>query len=249
MGKIAIFDSGVGGITVLEELYKLLPNEQYIYIGDSAYAPYGDKTNEQLEARVKRVINELFKEEIKLLVIACNTVASFMYKDIVEMLEVPVVGVVFPTVSYVNSLPFKNVGVFATSKTIKMRTYEKMIERNVISLATPELVPMIESKQHLNRELEIKKILKPLLDEHVEVLVMGCTHYPFIKSQVEKFFDGIIVESGFVTALEVKRILKKGTNFEEKGSVEIIITGAIDKFENVIKDYVTFKYSIVRKDI
>ncbi len=248
MGKIAIFDSGVGGITVLEELYKLMPNEEYIYLGDSAYAPYGNKTNEELEIRVYKIIDRICTIDTKILVIACNTITSFMYKKLVDMLDIPVVGVIFPTVSYINTLPFKDVGVFATSKTIENRTYEKMIERNVFSLATPQFVPMIEDNSYINKTEEIKEILQPLIDKHVQLLVMGCTHYPFIKQQIESFFDGIIVDSSFVTALEVKEVLGENSNCG-KGNVEIIVTGDSVSFEKIICNYVSFKYKLMQEEI
>ncbi len=248
MGKISVFDSGVGGITVLEELYKLMPYENYIYLGDSAFAPYGNRSNEELEKRVDKILNRICTVDTKVLVIACNTVTSFMYKKLVDKLDIPVIGVIFPTVSYVNTLPFKDVGVFATTKTIENKTYEKMIERNVLSLATPKLVPMIEDDTYKEKTEEIKEMLKPLIENHIQLLVMGCTHYPFIKTQLESFFDGVIVDSSFVTALETKETL--GEDVEESGgSVEIIVTGDDKSFEKVISKYVSFNYVLNREDI
>lgn len=244
MGKIGVFDSGIGGITVLEEIYKILPNESYLYFGDNKNAPYGDKTNEEIREFTYKIINHFLKNDVKIIVIACNTVTSFLYKELVKELSVPVIGVIYPTVEYVNDLHIKKVGVIATMRTIENNTYQKLIDKNVYALATPEFVPMVEDGSYVNRTKEIQDILKPLFDNHIHALVLGCTHYPFLRSQIEEVYGGIIVDSGVVTAIDVKAKLKEQKLFENNPHVEINVSGSVESFEKVIKDFVTFEYEI-----
>lgn len=244
MGKIGVFDSGIGGITVLEELYKLLPNEEYVYFGDSKHAPYGDKSNEQIREYTYKIIDHFKKQNVKLIVIACNTVTSFLYKELVKSLDVPVIGVIYPTVDYVNNLHIKKVGLIATVRTIENKTYQKMIDKKVYALKTPEFVPMVEDGSYINKEKEVQEILKPLLDNQIHALVLGCTHYPFLRSHIEKIYGGIIVDSGVVTAIEVKEKLKHKKMLGSKSHIEIHVSGDVKSFENVIKDYVSFDYDI-----
>ncbi len=244
MGKIGVFDSGIGGITVLEELYKLLPNEQYLYYGDSKNAPYGDKTNDEIRQYTYKIIDHFKKNDVELIVIACNTVTSFMYKELVDSLNIPVIGVIYPTVDYVNDLHISKVGVIATTRTIENKTYQKMIDKKVFALPTPEFVPMVEDGSYVNKTVEIQEKLKPLLDKHIHALVLGCTHYPFLRKQIEQVYGGIIVDSGVVTAIEVKEKLARKTLSDADPSITLHVSGCVEEFEQVIKDFVSFDYTI-----
>lgn len=249
MGKIAVFDSGVGGITVLEAIYKLLPNEDYIYFGDSLNAPYGDLTNDQIKEHSFKIVDFLKKNDAKIIVIACNTVTSFLFKDILNYSKLPVVGVIFPTVDYVNDLHISKVGLIATVRTIENGAYQKMMEKKVYELKTPEFVPMIEDGSYVNRGEEIKEILSPLLTKNIHALVLGCTHYPFLRDKIEEVYSGIIVDSSYVTALKVKNKLERRNLLENNPNVRIYVSGDVDKFEFVIKDFVSFKYEIEKKEL
>ncbi|MFV0424543.1 MAG: glutamate racemase [Bacilli bacterium] len=244
MGKIGVFDSGIGGITVLEELYKLLPNEEYLYFGDNKNAPYGDKSNNEIRDYTYRIINHFKNNDVKLIVIACNTVTSFLYKELVDTLNIPVIGVIYPTVDYVNDLHIKKVGLIATVRTIENNTYQRMIDKEVFTLKTPQFVPMIEDGSYVYRHKEIKEILKPLLKKHIHALVLGCTHYPFLRSNIEKIYGGIIVDSSVVTAIEVKEVLNDRNMFENNPKITIHVSGNIEEFEKVIQSYISFEYKI-----
>ncbi len=249
MGKIGVFDSGIGGITVLEELYKLLPNEQYLYFGDSKNAPYGDKSNSQIREYTYKIINHFKNNDVKLIVIACNTVTSFLYKELVKELDIPVIGVIYPTVDYVNNLHIKRVGVIATVRTIENNTYQKMIDKKVYTLKTPEYVPMIEDGSYKEKEKEVNDILKPLLNNNIHALVLGCTHYPFLRNYFEKIYGGVIIDSGVVTAIEVKETLKERHMEENNKGIEINVSGNVEEFEKVIKDYISFDYTIKKVEV
>ncbi len=249
MGKIAVFDSGVGGITVLEEIYKLLPNENYIYFGDSLHAPYGDLSNEQIKKYTIKIVDFLISHQAKIIVIACNTVTSFMFKEILTYSKLPVVGVIYPTVEYVNDLHISKVGLIATVRTIENQTYQKMIEKKVYELKTPQFVKMVEDGTFLSRSQEIKDILAPLLKENIHALVLGCTHYPYLRKQIEDVFSGIIVDSSYVTALKVKDKLKRRNLFEDNPYVDIYVSGDVARFNKIIKDFVSFNYCIHKKEL
>ncbi len=249
MGKIAVFDSGIGGITVLEEIYKLLPDENYIYFGDSLNAPYGDLTNEEIRKHTFKIIDYLIANDAKIIVIACNTVSSFLYKEIINYVTIPVIGVIIPTVDYINELHVSNVGLFATVRTIENNTYQKMLEKTVFTLKTPQFVPMIEDGSYIDKSEEIRKILAPLLNNNIHALVLGCTHYPFLKKQIETFYNGIIIDSSYVTALEVSAKLKRKKILENNPKVVINVSGDVTKFNEMIKDFVSFKYEIKKVEV
>ncbi len=249
MGKIAVFDSGVGGITVLEEIYKLLPNEDYIYFGDSKNAPYGDLTNEKIRELSLKIVKFLIESDAKIIVIACNTVTSFMFQEILKYSKLPVVGVIFPTVDYVNDLHISKVGLIATVRTIENQAYQKMIEKKVYALKTPQFVKMIEDGTYVSRSDEIEEILSPLLKENIHALILGCTHYPFLRNQIEKVYSGIIVDSSYVTALKVKDKLKRRNLFENNPNVDIFVSGELESFDKVINGFVSFDYKIHKKEL
>ena len=188
--RIGIFDSGVGGLTVLKSIYDKYPNNEYIYIGDNKNSPYGDKTKEELKTYATRIIDYFIKRDIKLIVIACNTICSNIlpilkdkYKDIT------LIGVIDSTVNSFIKKDKKNVLVIATNKTISSNVYENKIKSinnniNVYSLPTPELVPMIE------KEIDTRDIL------HKDVLIVNSS------DGVVEELDNIITNNG-ISKLEI----------------------------------------------
>ncbi len=250
--QIAVIDSGVGGITVLKSLYELLPNENYLYIGDTLNNPYGDKSNDEIRELTLNIIDYLESMDVKALVIACNTINSFMYSEILRKFKKIVIGVIFPTVDYTNSLAVSKVGVIATKATINNGSYQKMLEKNVYPLSTPSFVKLVESREYMSASAleEIKATLKPLIDNNIQALVLGCTHYPFLKSQIETFFDGIVIESGFVTALELKeKLIHHSLDNKNGGKVRLQVTKDVRNFNSIIRDYITFSYTLEKVKI
>ncbi len=244
--KIAVIDSGVGGLSILEAIVKLLPNEQYIYFGDSLNVPYGDKTNEQIRVYTQRVIKFLMTFDMEILVIACNTINSFMYKELVDQLKIPIIGVAFPTASYVNSLSPLKVGVIGTSRTIENKLYKKIIESEVYELATPSFVSLVENNEVGTPKAyeEVKKVLKPLIKENVSLLVLGCTHYPFLMNEIKASYSGTVVESGLACALEVEKRLKNKKR-SNTGSVEIYVSSKLENFKIFLDEYTSLNYEIM----
>ena len=146
---IGIFDSGVGGLTVLKELQKKLKNENYIYIGDTASFPYGNKTKQTIIELCKKKIEDLINLDVKLIVIACGTATSQALDEIKSIFKIPIIGIIEPTVEYLHERKMRNIGVIATTGTIKSRGWQneinkKIIGAKVIGKACPLLAPMAE---------------------------------------------------------------------------------------------------------
>ncbi len=183
--RIGVFDSGIGGLTVLHELIKKYPDNEYIYYGDTANIPYGTKTKEELANLADKIIKFLISKDAELIVIACGTISSNLYDEIKDKYGVKIVDVLSPTINYIKQNNLKNVGIMATPMTIKSRTFEKHLS-SVIGVACPKLVPLIE-KGEFNQELEdaVKEYLQKL--KGTECIVLGCTHYPLVIPIIQKY--------------------------------------------------------------
>ena len=214
---IGVFDSGVGGLTVVKELIRQLPCEDIIYFGDTARVPYGIKSKETVTRFSIENILFLLKEEVKLICIACNTVSSVALPVIKSYFKVPIVGVITPGVKEaVYATQNKRIGVIGTASTIKSHTYEKEIKQldpktSVISLACPLFVPFVEEGWLSgNVVLEVAQTyLKPLKKGRVDTVILGCTHYPLLKPVIKKVLgkNVTLIDSAQQVAIQVKEIL------------------------------------------
>ena len=138
--RIGVFDSGVGGLTVLKEVIKKYPNNQYFYFGDNINVPYGTKTKEELFCLASNIIEFLLTKEVDMIVIACGTVSSNIYSQLVLKYDIPMFNVIDATINYVNNSNLENIGVIATDMTVKSKVFEKL-NKKVISKACPFFVP------------------------------------------------------------------------------------------------------------
>jgi glutamate racemase len=228
---IGVFDSGVGGLTVLREIIKEVPHESTIYFGDTERCPYGPRDLEQVKNFVFKATGFLQKKNVKIIVIACNTGSVAALEELKERSEIPVIGVIEPGArTAVNNTKNKRVGVIATKGTIESGAYEKEINRldpgiKTFSIAAPMLIEYVEKGILEGKELSsiIKCYLDPLLSQDIDVLVLGCTHFPLIKKQIlaASRNDIKLISSAVETAKDVKKMLiKKGlsTNKENKTS-------------------------------
>jgi glutamate racemase len=216
---IGIFDSGVGGLTVANAIRHIMPNESMIYFGDTAHLPYGDKSPETIRYYSSGITKFLLSQNCKVIVIACNTASANAYDAVVELSgeSVPVLNVVDPVVQYVtNSGQYKHVGVIGTKSTIGSNTYSNKIHQTnpgtiVSSLATPLFVPMIE-EGFIFDDIS-NAIIRTYLSRHelngIDGIILGCTHYPIIKNQINKFFnfDVDIIDSAKVVADALRALL------------------------------------------
>lgn len=214
---IGVFDSGVGGLTVLKEIVKLVPDESIIYFGDTARFPYGSRSLNEVKEFVFKITDFLFKQDIKLLVIACNTSDAAALKDLKKISPVPVIGVVEPGARTAASTTKKNrVGIIATRGTVQSNIYEIEIKKinssiEIFSAAAPLLVEYVEKGILSGVELKktIYNYLEPLNSSEIDVLILGCTHFPIIENEIKLCCkkDTEVISSAVETARDVKRIL------------------------------------------
>jgi glutamate racemase len=216
---IGVFDSGVGGLTVLAELHRRLPGEPTVYLGDNARAPYGPRPADEVRRFTLEAIDWLLAQDVKLLVLACNTATARALEDVRRRAPVPVLGVVRPgAVAAAAATRSRDVGVIATAGTVESGAYRRAIEEadpgiRVAQVACPELVPMVEAGMIEGRRAEsvVRAYLEPLMaaEPGMDTLLLGCTHYPLLREPIERIVgSGVaVVDSAFTTALAVEDLL------------------------------------------
>ena len=216
---IGIFDSGVGGLTVLAELRRRLPDEPTIYLGDNARAPYGPRSADEVRRFTLEAVEWLLGQDVKLLVLACNTATARALDDVRARADVPVLGVVRPgAVAAAAATRSRRVAVIATAGTVESGAYHDAIveadaDTHVAQLACPELVPMVEAGILDGRRAEsvLRAYLEPLLaaEPGMDTLLLGCTHYPLLREPIQRIVgDGVaVVDSAFTTALAAEDLL------------------------------------------
>lgn len=237
--QFGVFDSGVGGMTVLKELIKIMPQEKFIYLGDTKRFPYGSKSKETIIELTKNGIEFLIKKDVKLIVIACGTATTQALEEVHNLYNIPIIGVLEPTVDYLAKEHKKQIGVIATAGTIKSNGWnnsimKKIPDATVQSIACPILAPMVEEGWYDNKIaiLAIKEYLKPL--KKVDALILGCTHYPLLSSVIQKQLGKKVelINIGTNVAINVKNILQN-TNLSSEE------TNSINKSENNLSVYLT----------
>ncbi len=234
---IGIFDSGVGGLTVLKEIVKALPQEDTIYLGDTARVPYGTKSPETVTRYAHQITSFLASRDIKLLVVACNTASAVALEPLKERFPMPIVGVIEPGARRAVSVTRTGkVGVIGTEGTIRSSAYAKAIKRmnpeiEVMTRACPLFVPLAEEGWVDNEVARItaRTYLQGLRDEGVDTLVLGCTHYPLLKGIISEVMgEGVtLVDSAEETARTVAEILRGRATLRpasEKGNHHYFVT-------------------------
>ena len=217
---IGIFDSGMGGLTIVKAVHNLLPQENIIYFGDTQHTPWGDKSKETIKHYAIKICEILLEHGCKAIVIACNTASAVAYKEITAYAkDIPIINVIDPVVNFVsNEFDNTNIGLIGTKQTIASNNYLEKIHAKtnniqVQALATPLLVPLIE--EGLANSLPAKLILNMYLANEqlkdIQALILGCTHYPLLKAQVEDFYEHKIpiIDSTHLTANCLQQVLKQ----------------------------------------
>lgn len=189
--KVGVFDSGIGGLTVLKNLYKHYPNNEYIYYGDTKNLPYGNKTKEELNELSSNDIEFLISKKVDVIFIACGTVSSNCIHYLKNKYDIPIYDIITPTINYLNNSNYKNIGIIATNATISSHVFEKNLNKFVYEIKTPDFVPIIENNQIKELPKVIDKYLKEYKDK-IDILVLGCTHYPLIKDNLNKYLGNHI---------------------------------------------------------
>lgn len=247
---IGVFDSGVGGLTVVKEIRRFLPREDILYIGDTLRCPYGPRPLAEVRKFALEIADFLVKKGIKALVVACNTASSAALEDLREIYpHIPVIGVVEPgaraALVYTQN---KKVGVIGTVGTISSGSYERALkaidpEVVVISKATPELVDFVERGELEGPIVEsvIKEYLKDMISAGIDTLILGCTHYPLLQKAIEKIVgQGIkVVSSASETARELNAILsdRRLLKTSGKGSLRLMVTNGSEIFLRLGREF------------
>jgi len=212
---IGVFDSGLGGLTVLKEIKKLIPTESVVYFGDNGRAPYGTKSTDTIVKYTFQDIRFLLNQDIKMIVIACNTASASSLKLVKDSFDIPVIEVTEPgAITAVNETKNKKIGVIGTVATVTSGVYERAINRldssiEIVQKACPLFVPLVEEGWWEN-DIAFRiaeEYLEPLKKEGIDTLVMGCTHYPLLYNTISKVMgpDVKLVSS----ALEVTKVVRK----------------------------------------
>lgn len=222
--KIGVFDSGLGGLVIAKSLMDSLPYYDYVYFGDTEHLPYGDKTNLQIKEYTENAIRFLINKNCKIIIIACNTASTVCLRYIQQVFcpnlfpDIKVLGVIIPTIEIALDYQDNKIGVVGTNATIKSGVYnielkKKKTDIDVISMATPELVPLIESNDFVGAENIIKQYCKKLTD--IPVLILGCTHYPLVKHLFERYLPDtkIIAQNDFM-GYKLKDYLSRHSEIE-----------------------------------
>jgi glutamate racemase len=242
---IGVFDSGIGGLTVLQKIIETLPKENTVYLGDTARAPYGTKSVETVLRYSFENTEFLVQKGVKAVVVACNTSTAIALTRLRDSLSIPVIGVIEPGVRRaIKSTKNKRVGVIGTEATIQSGAYTRALKEadgtvEVYSRACPLFVPLVEEGWTDNDvvEMTVKAYLGSLKQSGIDALILGCTHYPLLKKAIREFIGNAVrlVDSAEETAREVENTLKKAvlTRRNGKGIHSFFVTDAPDRFIEV----------------
>lgn len=244
---IGVFDSGLGGLTVVKEIMSLLPDEQIIYLGDTARYPYGNKTKETIIRFSKENTAFLIKKKVKIIVVACNTASALALKEIKHAFDIDIIGVIEAGArAAVEVTKNKRIGVIGTKATIASNAYIDSIKKygpqsRVFAKAAPLLVPLVEEGWIANKETEsiLRSYLKNFDSSGIDTLLLGCTHYPLLKPLIRKIMPKInIIDSAREMAKTVRAILEARdltAKRNNRGKSEFFVTDTPDTFNKVGK--------------
>lgn len=245
---VGVFDSGVGGLTVAREIMRQLPEERLIYFGDTARVPYGSKSKETITRYSRQIIHFLLSKGVKAIVVACNTASAFALEQVRTEFDIPLIGVVKPGAK-VAAETSKNgkIGVIGTEGTIGSQIYTKTIHEHnpkaeVIGKPCPLFVPLVEEgwlKDPITVEIA-KRYLDSFLQSDIDTLIMGCTHYPLLRSTLRSILGEKVnlVNPAYETALGLKALLQEqdlvndGMGPEEGLKYQFYVSDAAEKFKN-----------------
>lgn len=257
---IGVFDSGIGGLTVVKHLLSVLPNEHIVYFGDTARVPYGSKSNSTVIEYSIQNTNFLLQKNVKLVVVACNTASSIALEDLKNRYAVPVIGVIQPGSEMAVSMTKNNrIGVIGTRATINNKSYSKAISKikndiMVFEKACPLFVPLAEEGwTHHKATYEIaEEYLKELRDKEVDTLVLGCTHYPILIEVIQEVIGKNIklIDSGIAAAEVVKNEIHRlglETTHNEHPSLDLYVSDIPNKFREVAELFLGRKINDVVK--
>ena len=251
---IGIFDSGVGGITVLKEIQKRLPNEHLIYLGDTKNFPYGNKNKEEIIKFAIQNVEYLIKKNVKIIVIACGTATSQAIEILQNKFEIPIMGIIEPTVEYVKNKNYNKIGVIATEGTIRNGAWENKLKEKiqnieVINKACPMLATIAEEGRATGEEgrKAIKEYMEIFKKNKINKIILGCTHFPIYEQVIrdELEYEVELINTGKTVAKKLKKYLKEKELLKEKenSKIEINLTKEEKEFTKIAQNILQFDYN------
>lgn len=238
---IGIFDSGVGGLSIFKKIYEKNSNENYIYFGDVKRAPYGKRNKEEIIEFSKEILSFLLEKEMKICVVACNTICVASYTELKKMTDIPIINIVDLGVKSIKKTGHKNIGILGTTATIKSKEYRHRLEEfgiKVTEIQGDEIVRIVEKNlQSTDLSIEVaKNILSRHKNKGMETLFLGCTHFPFIEREIKEAIGKKVqvIYQGDETAKEVKKYLMKEKELKEKkGWIKFYSTDDKNEFDKI----------------
>ena len=256
---IGVFDSGLGGLTVAKAIKEKLPNENIVYLGDTARVPYGNKSTFLVTGYATQITNFLLGENAKLIVVACNTASALSLPVLQSEFQVPILGVIIPgSQAAVHATRNKHVGVIGTIATINSNAYNQALRKietsiQITAQACPLFVPLVE-EGWLNGPVPSEitaSYLKNINVENVDTLILGCTHYPLLKPMIQDIVNDntVLIDSAETVAEEVAIILiekKMSADSSNKGLLKCFVTDSPIQFENIAKRFLGYSLNNVQ---
>lgn len=252
--KIAFLDSGVGGITVFEKLKKLLPNENYVYLGDLKNFPYGSKTYEQLLEITTKNFDYFKTLGVKAVVMACNTTSATVYEDLKNKYDFKIYPIIQSSANAIAKLPVKKIGVFATEATIKNGAYGRELKKHnpnleVFEIACPTWVKIVEDKSQNEPESieQVNFYLKQMLANNPDKIILGCTHYPYLLEVMEKFAPtnqkGLFIDPSeyFAQFIKADLMVNDLINKNNEGSEKFLVSANPEQFKEAASLFYNLK--------
>ena len=234
--RIGIIDSGMGGLMVLQKIKKKHPNHHYIYFGDTAHLPYGEKTKEQLLDYSISIIDFLLTKGVDLIILACGTLSSTIYEDLKQKYTVSIMDVIHPTIDFLNQKKYRSVGVIGTTVTIQSKIFEQHSNKEIRSVACPKFVPLIENGKMESKDMKeaVEEYLSPFKEQSIDALVLGCTHYPMIQTQIREYLNKRIdyIDLGHIISDKIP-LSKEATR-----QTELYFSRVGDKIINQVKSMI-----------
>ncbi len=256
---IGVFDSGIGGLSVLKQLVRFIPYEKFIYLGDTARVPYGNRSVEIVKEYAKQCTEFLIEKNVKLIIVACNTVSSVALDTVIEAAgTIPVIGMIKPAAgAALRSTVNKKIGIIGTRATISSNSYGNEIVNladdykvNVFSQACPLFVPLAEEGmiRHISTKVIAEEYLNSLKEHNIDTLVLGCTHYPLLSQLFNEILPDVnLIDPGEHSAVAALRLLaESGELVEEKSefllkpNIEFFVTDVPALFFEQAKNFLGF---------
>ncbi|MEW6609448.1 MAG: glutamate racemase [bacterium] len=257
---IGIFDSGVGGLTVAAEIMRTLPSEDIIYFGDLARTPYGSKSQETVRRFSLEIANFLIEQQVKMIVVACNTASSLALGVLKERFSLPIIGVIHAGVlKAIKISRSKRIGVIGTQATISSNAYLEAIKSidptiQVTNQPCPLFVPLVEEGwfEHKVTKLVAQDYFTPLKNNQIDTLILGCTHYPFLKNILQEIMGNevVLVDSAIEVAFQTKKVLEENNLLRPQNPAPVYkfyVSDASSKFVEIGKRLLGEKFGVVKQ--